>query len=352
MRVAPWVRVAIIIVSTIIIGSLSHFLTGNAIPTKPEEALIFQNALLLIVLGSAILEYHYTKPADSVINSLMGLVTLLSVYSIAPRLPWVIVTLYCFVVFVISTACVAVSSGKDITGWKKRISDFTYRPSIVLGRARVLFSIVFLSALWFFYALQDQLTISLLLFWGIFIVIWPLNIPEFFTSLFDRSSRSSKLGKITRRDNPDILRVTLDPDLNWENTDPQIAVLPNGETFWVQPLYSQFNKEKLLGTGLLTNIPALMKYDLKNVVISPPDDLEIPSKEEINESLGGGEDSQILGFVIERSTIPSINFETLDSETCSSGMLVWAKVKDHRVYYQIIAGETKIVVGFVRTAFL
>lgn len=119
MRVAPWIRVAIIIIATFIIGLLSYLYTGSIIPSNPQDSVIFQNALLLIVLGSALLEYHYTKPADSVINSLMGLITLLSVYSVAPKVPWLLVVGYCSFVFMLSTLCVAVSSGPNISGLTK-----------------------------------------------------------------------------------------------------------------------------------------------------------------------------------------------------------------------------------------
>jgi hypothetical protein len=43
-----------------------------------KEALIFQNALLLIVLGSSVVEYKFTKPKHALINSLMGMITLLT----------------------------------------------------------------------------------------------------------------------------------------------------------------------------------------------------------------------------------------------------------------------------------
>ena len=65
--VAPWVRVAILILSSTVIVALSYFFTGSVIPSDSGDALIFQNALLLIVIGVALLEKYYTKPADSMV---------------------------------------------------------------------------------------------------------------------------------------------------------------------------------------------------------------------------------------------------------------------------------------------
>lgn len=183
----PGVRVTIMLIATIAILFLSFFFTGSFLPKDPRNALIFQNALLLIVLGSAILEHHFTKPADSLINSLMAFITLLTVYSKAPRLPWLIVSIYCFVVFLISLLCVSVSTDPQITGWKQLVAKHTYKPSILLGKSRVIFSIIFIMGLLFFYSVREPITLALLIFWGVFVVIWPLRIPELFTTWFNKN---------------------------------------------------------------------------------------------------------------------------------------------------------------------
>lgn len=238
---APWARIAIMLTAIVVVAALSLRFTGSLIPDDPKESLVFQNALLLIVLGSALLEHHYTKPADSVVNSLMGIVTLISVFREAPRTPWLFVISYCTFVFVISIACVTVSSGPYVTGWKKWLAAHTYRPSVVFGQSRVLFTVVFLAGLWFFYEIQDPITIALILFWGVFIALWPLRIPELITAWFNQKAPDSDvLGAIVRIDSPNILRVALDGDADWSQGRPSICTLPNGKSIWVQPLYAQF----------------------------------------------------------------------------------------------------------------
>ena len=97
--IAPWVRVVILLSSALVISGLSYFFTGSIIPRDPQDALIFQNALLLVVIGVALLEKYYTKPADSMVNSLMGMLTLLGVYDIAPKLFWWVMFSYLTLVF-------------------------------------------------------------------------------------------------------------------------------------------------------------------------------------------------------------------------------------------------------------
>lgn len=339
--IAPWVRVAIMVSATIAIMSIAYVFTGSVLPVDPREALIFQNALLLIVLGSAILEHHFTKPADSLVNSLMGLITLLTVYGIAPTTPWFIAASYCVFVFVLSASCVATSAHKSQKGWKARIAQFTYRPSVVFGRSRILFSVVFLSGLWFFYSVQEPVTIALVLFWGVFLAIWPLKIPELISSWsLNANTGLVSAGEIVRIDNPNIARVKLDGEAEWTNAGPKVCVLPDGKPRWIRPLYSQFQEDQLLGTGLVTDIPADGVTGLKSTVFDPPDEILRPDDRSLNEALGGGGNAKFVGFVVERSTIPVVRFETVDSESCYDGMLVWINVKGERVYYQITSGET------------
>lgn len=339
--VAPWVRVGILVVAVVSLAIVSFIYTGAVLPPGPQHALVFQNALLLIVLGSAVLEYHYTKPADSMINALMGFITLLSVYHLAPRVPWLMLTGYCVVVFLLSMACVAVSSGKDIAGWRQRVAALAYRPAVVFGRSRVLFTVVFLGGIWFFFDSRDQLTLALITLWGFFLALWPLRIPELITAWFSRMRpNSSSVGEIIRMDSPNILRIALAPEAEWDSTGPKICALPNGDSFWVQPLFSQFQEGRLLATGLLTTLKAPVIPGLRNCVVEP-EEVPAPPAEDVNEALGGGPRSSLVGFVVERSSIGAIRFETLGPEACHDGMLVWSEVAGERVYYQVVSGETQ-----------
>lgn len=339
--VAPWVRIFILLSGMTTIGLLSYFLTGEVLPSDSKYAMVFQNALLLVILGSTVLEHHFTKPTDSLVNSLMGLLTLISVYGVAPRGPWFLIAGYCSLVFVLSGTCVAVSTGTDMAGWRRLVADLTRRPAVVLGKSRILFTVVFLSGLWFFYSTQDRLTLVLVLFWGIFLAIWPLNIPQLLTSIFGSPSHSpAVVGRIVRIDSPNIVRVGLAEAAPWEDTGPKHCTLSNGEAFWVQPLYAHLQEGRVLGTGLLTSISAKGDSRNKNCIVDACGD-SVPPAEDINEALGGGQNSRLVGFVVEGSGVRAIRFQALSSTCCHDGMLVWARVDRSRVYYQVVSGETQ-----------
>ena len=111
--IAPHVRL-LMLVGLLTAILISYYFTGSPLPVDAKNSLVFQNALLLIVLGSAVTEKYFTKPSDSLINSLMGIITLVSVYSISPVIAWFVVFSYCVVVFISAFICMSVSSSNNM----------------------------------------------------------------------------------------------------------------------------------------------------------------------------------------------------------------------------------------------
>ena len=336
--ILPWVRILILLSALVCIFAMAYTTTGSIIPLNPEDGIIFQNALLLIVLGSALLEYKFTKPADSALNGLFGCITLITVYRFAPTLTWWMVFIYCMIVFVMATTCIAVSYRPTIGGWRAKVATITYRPSVVLGKARVLFSIVFLAAVFWFYGLQGYETAALVLFWGIFIVIWPLGLPEFLSAFRPYQKVTTEaIGRVVRTDWPDLVRVTLAPGATWSRRSPKVLQQSDGQQCYVVPLYHQIQEEGVLGTGLcvgevdksLPNLTPGSVYNTTATGLSP------------EQMLGGGKNSKLIGFVDVDSSIGRIRFETWEPLLCKEGLIVWCTLGDQKVHYQITEGATK-----------
>jgi len=340
-KILPWSRVAILLAALIALSFVSYRVTGAVIPSRPEDALIFQNALLLVILGSALLEHKFTKPADSVVNALMGALTLIAVYGQAPRKAWWIIFLYCIIVFVISAACTAVSSGKNMSGWQDAVARITYRPAVVLGSARRLYSVLFLFGVLTYYKVGSIQAAELLLFWGFFIVLWPLGVPELLSSFKFRSATVQAVGKVVRTDAPNIVRCALNSNATWSRNTLKIYQQADGNQRWVLPLYSQIQEETLLGTGLCISDVEPMASGLE-----PSHIYDDPSRVEnvdthIATHMGGSPNSKLVGFVVEDSEIGQIRFETWDPAACCEGMLVWCRIGDKQVFYQITNGLTR-----------
>ncbi len=340
-RVEPWSRVAILLFFLALALLLSRYLTGSFLPSDPKQSLIFQGSLLLIVLGSAVLEHKFTKPADSAVNALMGIVTLIPVYRATPSLVWWLVLSYCAGVFFLAVACVAVSSGPHISDQQQRVARLTYRPAVVFGSARILYSILFLFGLFSFYELQSTGAVLLLLFWGLFVVVWPLGLPELLSGLSRRKEGPKSIGRLLRTDAPNIVRVSLDPTADWSPSRGKLYQQADGKQTLVIPLFSHVQDEGLLGTGMCVDSPMERMKGLSSGQVYEIADKFRLSESEISQKLSGDATSRLIGFVVEDSSIGTIRFETLDSETCQEGMVVWCRIGKERVFYQITNGVTR-----------
>lgn len=86
----------------------------------------------------------------------------------------------------------------------------------------MLYSVVFLFAIFAFYGVQDPRTGALVVFWGLFLALWPLGVPEMLSAFQIRKGGPSSIGRAIRFDSPNLVRVELDPAQTWtaEHSDP------------------------------------------------------------------------------------------------------------------------------------
>jgi hypothetical protein len=336
-RVTPGARMVILIVALVTACGLSFVLTGTLVPNSAADALIFQSTLLFVVLGSAVLEHKFTRPADSVVNGLIGMISLITVANIAPPRAWWAVFGYCAAVFLMALICSVASTGPSIADWRRRIATATYRPAVVFGKARLLYSVVFLFAVVTFYGVQDTRTATLIVFWGLFLALWPLGVPEMLSAFQVRKSGPSPIGRAVRFDSPNLVRVELDPAQARTADNPALLQAADGKQQIVVPLYAQLRGEHLLATGLCVPASSPQGGALTPGHVYP---LASLGSDSVAEKLGGKGTSALIGFVIEDSSIGQIRFETWRQDLCRDGLVVWCSVAGQRVFYQITEGAT------------
>jgi hypothetical protein len=340
--VAPWSRVVILLLALGIGLALSYWATGTLVPTRPGDTLIFQSGLLLIVLGSSVIEHQFTRPADAVVNSLTGSVALLTVYADAPREMWALVLAYCVLVLLLSVTCVSISSRQHTTGRWPLVASLTYRPAVALGRAKVLFSVIFLFAVFSFYTIRDSTALVLVLAWALFLAIWPLGIPEFLSSLH-RTKRFASVGTVIRHDAPNLIRVALSNPTRWRADTTLAFRHSNGAAFQVLRLYTHSAASEEIGTGLCVPWEGAPLEDLPLASPCPVIEIQTATKDLIcpEVMLGADRNAELVGFVVEGSSVEEIRFESWRPDRCRQGLLVWCLVDGHRVYYQVVGGQNR-----------
>ena len=61
-----------------------------------------------------------------------------------------------------------------------------------------------------FYSIQSELAVYLIVFWGVFMAIWPLKLPQLLSSIsFSSQEAILPIGKLLRLDNPGVLRFAI-----------------------------------------------------------------------------------------------------------------------------------------------
>jgi Helicase HerA, central domain len=339
-QVKPWVRIFILFLAVAVISFLAKKITGSFIPEDPFENMIFQGALFMVVFGSTVQEFFYTSPAESMVNSFMGMITLLPVYRVSNKYLWWIFFGYCTLIFILGVLCTGLSNSKEMPENQKNILEKIYHPVVIFGRARILYSILFLFGLISFYDYQSLAFLYLLLFWGGFIIIWPLGLPALLSRLFGEKKNKRKIGEIIRTDWPNIIHIELKNDVQWKPDSPKLFQEANGNQCLTVPLYEQHQGEKVIGTGIYVHSPIekIEGFESGNIYEYP--ETILFEEVDINQALGGKSSSKLIGFITTDSEIPEIRFEVMNPQLCKEGMLVWCPTFGETVYYQILNGNT------------
>lgn len=339
--VAPSVRIGILTVFSVGIFLLAYYITGSFIPKDPGEQVVFLNGLLLVVLSSELVEHQFTKPADAAVNAFLSIVLLMGFYQNSFTVVTYSLIGYSAITLLLSFTCIAVSHSEHIRGLRKRVADWTYRPSTLLGRATHIYSVIFFYSMLRLYGVESSETGLLTAFWGLFIFFESMDLPKLLTQILDSSYYIEDVaGKVVQTEAPDLVRVSLHPNEEWSRESLKLYHRVDGKQIWILPLYSQVQEEKRIGTGLLIGENDDEEYSAKHISGSVTSvDIEDSERESlIREKLGGDEDSQLSGFIIENSSISEIKFEIWNPHICEEGMLVWCEVGGKQVFYQITSG--------------
>ncbi len=337
----PFIRLIILSAGVLILEVIHITFFKSFIPVDPKVALIFQGGILFVILGSLFLEDKFTVPGDALVNALAAFISLLTVYYLKPNF-WNLIAIYSGLVFLAAAGCFCFGLPTDPNARFPVLSRILYRFAITFGKSNVIFSIVFLYGLFTFYGIQSPLTATLVLFWGFYLALWPLKVPHLIQFLFEGSKDKLKpIGNIFRVESPCLIRVSVVEDFNWDNSDGLIACLPNKDFRYVYPLYSQFREEGTIATGLLLGNAANQISGAIVGGVYKSDGAMVPQLEDLvlthfklNNKL------KPLGLIIEGSAIGKVKFEVWDPTSCEEGMLVFCKIGDQYVYYQIIEGTT------------
>jgi hypothetical protein len=341
-------RIVALFLNTGIAWSIYYAASGQLLPggTGASVWLLSAVAYWLLTLLAA---PFFLPPKDALGTAIATILLLvpidLSTAYMRPELAAVLWTTVALAVVVVVAALVAAFHRDNPT----RISRASYRLSGALGKGEVLLTpAVIISAIGFYADHQLPWAITILGFWTFILAAHPvelvLQLAMYLTVQRQTAAALPSVGTIMRVDDPGILRVALGPgQISWKSDVVHIATLANGEKSYVIPLFVQLQSSGLVGTGLCCDISCLSDIEPPSTVPSAVCPLEVP---DLAERLGGvlsGESTprQLVGIVVEGSSIETIRFQATDPSALEQGMVVSARIRDKTIYYQILDAATK-----------
>jgi hypothetical protein len=231
------------------------------------------------------------------------------------------------------------------SSWKYKASSVCYNLSTHFGRSEIVFTPpVLISIMGFYQGAPIQLMLLTTL-WVFVIFVKPVELLIkaylIVKSLDIFTEKHKRIGTITRVDDPNIIRVSLNSGDNWKKGKLHISRLHGGGQVYVLPLFSHLQGDERIGTGLISKTvqSPLAGIDEDSCGVYEAFDSALHA-ELMQELSGFEEDVDLIGFVVERSTISTIRFEVSQKEPLEEGMVVFVKVGDTQVYYQILDAET------------
>jgi len=330
----PVVRSSILLLSLLCLTVISRLTTGKLLPTDQYEVLLFQSSVLLVVLATLVSERYFTGPSDAFLNSLSALLTILPLRSLAPRAVWWGLSLFLIGVFELSLFVLlfqAKSSERTRNARLSRAIAYAYGVCTKIGRAKVIFTVVFLVSLTFFGDARNQSGTALTFFLGLYLLVWQIGIPMFLSDRLRmrRPSSVELVGEVVRFDSPDLARVRLFEGNRWNgNDDPVILRLPDGQRCYGVPLMSEYRVDGVMGTVLLARSVSLRGGNSSY------------SRQQLLDAMFPQQGSQILGLVREDTSSSQLRFELLPHASVSLYQLVCVIVSQERVFFQIVDGKT------------
>lgn len=343
--VGPWVRAFVLVGSLLTLGIISVRFTGALVPSDDVDGLLVVGSLLFVVLGTLVLERYFTGPGDAFVNALSAIIAIFPLRALDPAGAWWMLFAYLALNAVVALTALLLQRSPRANrqnSFVQKVQSTSYQVSSTLGRARVVYSVVFIVVIAFFAKEDSQLSMALLVFWGVQVGIWSLGLPQLLSRLGARAQRpASVIGFVDRVDSPYLARLTqVDREL-WD-TSPEVPVLvtlSSNAQRWGVRLSAEHRADGVWGTVLLGSAaPSPLRAVAEGSVTLV--DGGSPTIGEVLAEVRPEGAGRVVGLVREGTTPSRLRVELLPGAKVALGSVLSAVTDTGVVYYQVLDAET------------
>ena len=336
-------RTVVLLINVVIFYGIFVAATGRLQPTGGIESVWLLSAVALWFL-SLLSAPWFVPPRDVLVNGVAAVAILVALdISPVPQfraelevVRWTAAA-YCAAVSIIALIALFLHDRSQREGGSRLI----FRLTGIFGRGEILYTPAAVISI--VGAYQDNFaTIAwLAMLWILFTVARPIELIAAARRQWSRDTAdyaaAPSVGTIDRIDHPNIVRVRLHSGSAWKPHSLHVAAMSDGSQQYVLSLFTQIQGTEVIGTGLcVAEVPN--KLQLPSGHVCAFHDEERTSK--FIERLSGTEGAKLIGFTVENSTIGTLSFEVAASSSLAEGDVVFARVADDEVLYQILDAQT------------
>jgi hypothetical protein len=350
-------RVAMLLLSFSGFLFVNRVLTGQWFRLPPgDKGIWFQSGLLLVVLGSLLVEPHYAKPADAAANATAALVTLFALNSPEEFIAWPWLVAYCIITLALALTSMALWDPTTLEqGRAYHAGRLCYQVSTRLGRAKWLFLLLFVLAVLSYFEAQSSEFILLMVFGAAVLSIPTVRLPAFVQSMLGvlGVKKEAVVGTLDAAEAPRLALTTLARSDSVQLLDAVKVqgTLESGIAGQALVLDFQYLPETTRARLLMltpfrsSDLPgeessADKDRQAKALVFKIPEGHNSANGELAADPIWQRRE-RLVGIVSENSRVAEIQVELRSGVGVEQGSLVCASVGGNDVVYQVIEGATR-----------
>ncbi|MGX1498576.1 uncharacterized membrane protein YhaH (DUF805 family) [Labrenzia sp. MBR-25] len=340
-------RTVATIVYLLALAAIQWWIVGQGFPLN-EKLLWFANGFASLILGSRLLNPHFTPPADVATNSFVAGGTLIAAVAANPpdyidqAIIWAAFTVctMCFL-FALLILLVKRTHGLETRPWVLALE----RVVRAIGAPNNIFTFVILVLAWVFHRQSTNELFAILTAWTIIVGLNPVEaLIQHLGWIFGKFTRGQVeiLGVVAAHQAPGLVLIRQDDDIRHASGTLMAISDDQGPTTLGVALNYVGRDDGILLRALSLPVPTALKAKTTAATVGHGAatllSLEAPEAQEVKvlEKI-----SSLCGIVDSDSDLEFIQIEVINDRELSEGRLVEVRLRDADVIYQVIDGVTR-----------
>lgn len=218
------------------------------------------------------------------------------------------------------------------------LGRLTFRTLQIFGPSELLFTFPALVSILHFAREPAKLAV-LTVFWIVVVIMKPVERVILLIDKLgsEKPKESEGVAEVVRVDSPGLFRLKVPVEKSWQENRLLRVGRPDGVNELLLTLFVQMKGTEKIGTALRLDqlqdeesLPSGIAFE----------DAENRDKDGYLSKLSGIQNSSLVGFIVENSSINQIRFEISSNSDLKEGDIVFVSASDQPVFYQIDGAST------------